>query len=488
MSDIVLRVSNPKPLIIGLFGFALLWIVASATIGLAEDEAYYWTWSKNLQWGYYDHAPMVAWWVRAGTAIFGDTTLGVRFIASLATLTTAFAMWRTVAILVGKDQANLCTLVYCALPMVIGNAVVITPDAPAMLFWALTVWAVAERLASGNRNWWLVAGFFVGLGLLSKYSVLFLGTGLLLCVITSRELRSDLLRWQIWIGGIIAVLLFTPVIWWNANHEWVSFMKQAGRVGQGNGYDPRYFPEFLGAAFVLFHPAAVILGGIGLVRYASMRDFVLSRSAHLAVSTSLPFLVYLIWHAQFARVQGGWPAPLCFAFVLGLATVLMMPKYERLSKSIVPIGAFFALVFFAAALSPIGYARGEVDKTNQLRGWDVFSEEVQALATRENLAWIATSSYATTAQLRWALRNNPNSVPVIQLNERSRYSFEAHVEPALIAKPALFVERARLDFAFLSERFDVQMPLKTLTRGIGGKAGEYLAIRLSRPKAEPLSP
>src|SRR5512144_3013452 len=79
----------------------LLRLVAAAFTPLTFDEAYYWTWSKHLAGGYYDHPPMVAFVIRAGTMIAGDTELGVRLVSILLALPMSYAVYRAAAILFG---------------------------------------------------------------------------------------------------------------------------------------------------------------------------------------------------------------------------------------------------------------------------------------------------------------------------------------------------------------------------------------------------
>lgn len=471
-----------------LLGFAVLWGLAIGFIGLAADEAYYWTWSKNLQWGYYDHAPMIAWWIRLGTSIFGDTNFGVRALGPLAMMASAMALWRTVDLLTDRTKANICALVFCSIPMVWGNAVIVTPDTPAMLFWALSLWAVAERLASGNRNWWLLVGLFAGFGLLSKYSILFLGAGLFLCIVTSKDLRRDIFSWQLWLGGVIALLLFAPVVQWNASYDWISFSKQFGRIGETKNYDPRYLPELIGAVFFLFFPGTVIFAVIGIFHFWKSKSKELSVSAHLAVMTSLPFILYLIWHAQFARVQGNWPAPLCFAMVLALANILTVPNYKKFVNGLAPVGMAIMVLVFIYAGSPVGFIQGNADKTNQMRGWDEFGAKVLNVALSQNTKWIATNSYTLTASLRWALRNQPKAIPVVQLTERSRYTFEAQPEANLLKEPAIFIANSLADHSFLTDRFSKTTPIPPVKRGIDGQAEAYQLILISDPISEVLSP
>ena len=80
--------------------------IVAAVTPLAFDEAYYWQWSKNLAWGYYDHPPLVAFIIRAGTAIFGDTSFGVRFVPLLLSVVATIAVWRAGAILLESEHAR----------------------------------------------------------------------------------------------------------------------------------------------------------------------------------------------------------------------------------------------------------------------------------------------------------------------------------------------------------------------------------------------
>src|SRR3954453_7197420 len=86
---------------ITVVALVLLRLVAAAYTPLTFDEAYYWTWSKHLAGGYYDHPPMVALVIRLGTMIAGDTELGVRLVSVLLALPMSWAVYQTAAILFG---------------------------------------------------------------------------------------------------------------------------------------------------------------------------------------------------------------------------------------------------------------------------------------------------------------------------------------------------------------------------------------------------
>src|SRR5215475_13149837 len=86
---------------LAILALVALRLIAAAFTPITFDEAYYWMWSQHLAGGYYDHPPMVALVIRAGTMIAGDTELGVRLVSVLLALPMSYAVWRSADILYG---------------------------------------------------------------------------------------------------------------------------------------------------------------------------------------------------------------------------------------------------------------------------------------------------------------------------------------------------------------------------------------------------
>src|SRR6188472_4090880 len=84
-----------------ILALVALRLVAAAFPPITFDEAYYWMWSKNLAGGYYDHPPMVAFVIRLGTMIAGDTELGVRLVSVLLALPMSWAVYQSAVVLFG---------------------------------------------------------------------------------------------------------------------------------------------------------------------------------------------------------------------------------------------------------------------------------------------------------------------------------------------------------------------------------------------------
>ena len=170
---------------------------------LAPDEAYYWIFSRALAPGYLDHPPMVALWIRAGTAIAGQGALGVRLlgplagaIGSLLLFDASERLWpsessrREFGTRARRGQAGVTAAALLNATLLAGvGAVIMTPDTPLLFFWTGCLWALARLLRSGRPVWWLAVGVFAGLALASKYTalLLWLGIGLWLSWVPSQR-------------------------------------------------------------------------------------------------------------------------------------------------------------------------------------------------------------------------------------------------------------------------------------------------------------
>src|SRR3979490_1660677 len=214
-----------------ILALVALRLIAAAWMPVTLDQAYFWMWSKVLAGGYYDHPPMVAFVIRLGTMIAGDTELGVRLVSILLALPMSWAVFRTASILFGgwRVAAPATILLNVTLMAAVGTMIV-TPDAPLLVASSFVLFFLAKVLETGRGAWWLAVGAAVGAALLSKYTALFFGPAILIWLVSVPKLRRWLISPWLYLGGVVALAIFAPVIWWNADHHWVSFIKQIGRA------------------------------------------------------------------------------------------------------------------------------------------------------------------------------------------------------------------------------------------------------------------
>src|SRR5258708_9437915 len=176
--------------VLTVLGLVALRLVAAAFTPLTFDEAYYWMWSKSLAGGYYDHPPMVAYVIRLGTMIAGDTELGVRLVSILLALPMSWAVYQSAAVLFGGKRvaATAAILLNVTLMAAVGTMIV-TPDAPLVVASSFILFSLAKVLETRPGPWLLAVGLAAGIALLSKYTALFFGPAILICLVAVPQFR-----------------------------------------------------------------------------------------------------------------------------------------------------------------------------------------------------------------------------------------------------------------------------------------------------------
>jgi 4-amino-4-deoxy-L-arabinose transferase-like glycosyltransferase len=386
----------------GLGTLTALRLLAAATIPLAPDEAYYWVWSHALAPGYLDHPPMVALWIRVGTALLGQTALGVRLLAPVSTLLASVLLFDAGRVLFDPRRAAWAVLLLNATLLLGVGAVIMTPDTPLLFFWTLALWAAARIAAGGGGLWWLAAGLFGGLALDSKYTALFLWIGVGAWVLLHPKVRFWLGRWQPWAAIVIGLVLFAPVLAWNAAYHWASFARQGGRLADWRpARAAQFLAELVGGQIALATPLifALCLGGLA----ASWRRRHDPRWA-LLLALSLPSIIVFVQHALGDRVQGDWPAIIYPALALGAAG---WSARIALNRAAVALGFGITLAVYAQAGYPQAGTRliplpPRLDPiAHQLSGWPALEGQLSAAARETGARTVAVVGYAPASELAW---------------------------------------------------------------------------------------
>src|SRR3984885_15362054 len=153
----------------------VLRIVYASSIELRTDEAYYWTWSKENVLSFLDHPPGIAWFIRFGTAIFGDTNFGVRFAGVLAMLVMQLLLADIVRRVTHDFRAVVLAVLMPEAAVYYGLLMAkVAPDVALIPFAVAMLWSLVRLGESGDPRWWLAAGVFAGLALLSKFTAIML--------------------------------------------------------------------------------------------------------------------------------------------------------------------------------------------------------------------------------------------------------------------------------------------------------------------------
>ena len=338
----------------------------------AEDELYYWTWSKNLSLSYFDHPPMVAWWIALATKLFGNSLFSIRLPACL----THFFLF----LILGKHSSPKSVLYFLLLtPLSLFGALFMTPDIPLLLFWLLYVqWTVSvEQTLSAwgddpvsrvyqprpiSSFTWIQGGFLLGLGLLSKYTMA-LAPLCLLFLLFKYQLRS----W--WRGfllhGLISMLVFSPVLIFNFQTHFKPFLFQWTHIQQQVPFSFLY--TFLGNQVLLLGALPFLLTPWIILNYT-----LLSRISSARVFTYFFFipLAFFIYKATHRFLEANW-ALVAYISFWPLASYFLKVSSFRLGKGICLALAFVVPLSLSGLIAmhlikPVSFISTSQDRLSKL--------------------------------------------------------------------------------------------------------------------------
>jgi 4-amino-4-deoxy-L-arabinose transferase-like glycosyltransferase len=404
---------------------ALRLALAAAT-PLVPDEAYYWEWSRRLAPGYFDHPPGIALLIRAGTLLFGDTPFGVRFFSVLAGVATLLLVVDLARRHGGARAAWYAAVITTCVPLAAAGLVLAAPDAPLLLAYALGLNALDRALAApagsrDSRTWWLVAGVAVGFGLASKYTAVLLPLGVLLAFVARPSLRHRLRTAEPYLASLVALVLFAPVVAWNARHEWASFafQLQNGLGSSGSGSPLGRILDLLANQIVLVSP--VLFGVLGLAVILNLRQKADDRRFTLAMVavTTFGFFAYA---ALRERVEPNWQAPAYLPGFALLALVVAAGRWKRWFRTGSAVGGAMIALIYLQSLYPVLPVPARKDPMSRGYGWEMLARAVETAAPPPGSGdggstWIGTNRYQDAAQLAFLLPNRP---AVFSLNIENR--------------------------------------------------------------------
>ncbi len=405
--------------------------IYAGVIELRTDEAYYWTWSKENVLSFLDHPPMIAWFIRFGTAIFGDTNFGVRFAGLVAMLATQLLLADIVRRVTHDIRAVLLAVLMPEAAMYYGLLMAkVAPDVALIPFAVAMVWALVRLVEGNDPRWWLAAGAFAGMALLSKFTVVMLLPAVLAFLLIPDWRRRWLSSPYPWAAALTAAAVFSPVLIWNAQHDWASFRFQSVRAVATHELSLRTVGDFFGLQFFLVGPILlpVLLSAVTLTAWRGFRrrDAI---SILLSAGVIVPFL-YFLWKSLTLRIGDTWPMFLWpIGFAAAAINIAMLPREgwpvwmikSTVRWANIAVASGIVLVvgsFLYSVVIPWNFF-GKADPIGGEAGYEQVASRARAEMQKIGATWIATTDYRTYAMLRWFLKGQ---VPVVQVNERGRFA------------------------------------------------------------------
>lgn len=464
----------------------LVRLILGALTPLFPDETYYWDWSRHLSGGYFDHPPLIAWLIRFGTLIAGDTPAGVRLGPIIAGTLAGLFIADSARRLTGDRAAVNAALVFALMPLSAAGLVLATPDAPLFACAAATIWAVIRALDAPARSraalqWWAVAGIFLGLAMASKYTAVLLPLGIVVALLVRRGLRHRLAEPGPYVATVIAVVVFSPVIVWNAEHGWASFAFQLSHgLTRATGSVLKRELDLVGGQLGLVTPVLFVMLVLAVVRSGHT-----GTRALLAIVATVVF-GFFMYSATKRRPEANWPALAYVPGILVLVAHAGTPRWDKWLRGGLVLAGVLTAVTYVNTFTPVLPVPARRDPVARSHGWKELADSVNQtygprLSISSHRTWVGADRYQEASELAFHLPDRPQTFSLNLTTRPNHYDFwpqfpeRAHPRDGLL----LVVDEVAGEhptLKSLSQHFEsvVQKEMVTLARE--GDPVKYLRI------------
>lgn len=415
-----------------LFSLFRIYYIQNGPLDLSPDEAHYWEWSRRLDLSYYSKGPMIAYLIYLSTSIFGDTVFGIRIMAVIFSALSSILLYSLGKNLYDEKVGLSSAILLQIVPLFSAFGVLFTIDSPFIFFWILSLFlfwkAINRKALSVMRNefeeneinpshitdhssliYWRFLGLSIGLGLLTKYTMVFFYPCAFLFLLLSKEYRKLLLTKGPYIAFIISLIVFSPVIIWNANHDWITFKHTAGQahIAEGIRISLKSFFEFLGSQFGVITPLLLVLMAVSVWRLRKKREGAFLFWFLISV------IAFFLLKSMQAKVQANWALPGYLSGIVAFSA-FYMKRFHSEGKGIkilIAVAVLLSVIITAIAHYPsIINLPVKQDPTLRLRGWKELGAEVTNIYERKSVnrpVFIFSDRYQVSSELAFYVKGHP---------------------------------------------------------------------------------
>ena len=329
----------------------IMHMIANSQYGFHRDELAMFDYARHLDWGFVDFPPLAPFIMRVGYELFGGSLPGIRLFGALAQSLTVLLAGLMARELGGSRWAQVTAAVAAGIApwsLLIGSVLVYTTL--DYLWWVLIAYLMIRLLKSENPRWWLGIGAVIGLGMQTKYSIVFLIAGIVAGVILTRARRYLLSPW-LWAGVLLAVLIFLPNLAWQAQHDFISldFLSSIHardiRIGRTETFlkDQTYISAnlvtiplwILGLGFYFFAPAGRRFRTLGWMFVIPFALLYASKGRGYYLAPAYPMLLAAgaVWLGQGITRLSTWKA----RFAQGFSWVTLAAGFIVFSSLVLPL-------------------------------------------------------------------------------------------------------------------------------------------------------
>lgn len=308
---------------------------------LSFDTYYYWEWSRHLALSYYDGSPMIAYFIKLATLLFGNTLFALSLVGIVIAALTSGIIYKTARFFLSKEASCIAMFSWLFSPLVTLDILKQTTyDTPLVLFWAFTLYYTVKFLKTNKISTLYLIGACSGLLMLSKYSGIVLILALLIFLIFS-SYRSLFKNKHFYFSLLLALLIFSPVIIWNYQNHWQSFIYQLTTHQLNATVHP--LQNVTQTFFKVFLPCLNIMLILPFLNRQDALNIESKLSIKLCRIISITFLCFYLYTASKANIREYWLTPYLISSSLLLGHCFDVFPYRKLAISLISIYCLISL-------------------------------------------------------------------------------------------------------------------------------------------------
>jgi len=454
-------------------------------VGIIPDEAYYWTWSLQPDWCYWDQPPGIAWVHLWWGKLAGDSPAALHGLALLCSFLASVFSYGLLRQVLGERMAFWSILATQLVPLFAAGSVLILHDSLLLVFVPLAWWALVVAIDQDRPHYWLLVGLVLSCALYAKLSALMLGAGFALAALAHPVGRRHLGTPWPYLGAFLAAVLFSPVLLWNIKHDAILFYA-VDRLS----HDPEVVGlqrllsmlEYLAGQLGVITPVLAVLGLIGAGAAIRRRNTEDGRRRLLLAVPALFILIYFWFNSFGAAVQANWPAMAWLALIpLGLELAAIRKREGRAAFR----WALHLGVLLAVTVTVLMHWQGlsrlyplPKDITDQFYGWERLAKRVRIEQANYGPEALMTVRYQIAAELVYHLGDRPEVYTIDNAHRGSQFTLWQDYAK-LVGQDVLFVD-PQLMPGKLARHFSSVTELAPFVRRRSGRTVETLHFYLGR--------
>lgn len=426
-------------------------------INLGPDEAQYWSWSTDLDFGYFSKPPMIAWLIASTTRLFGHSEAVIRLSSPLLHAATSMVIFATAKRFYDDRTALWAAVVYATVPAIAFSSALITTDVPLLFFWSIALLNFHKLLETKATDHAIYTGLAIGAGFMSKYAMIYFPLcAFVFVAITARHRWIFLSKQSAIIIGV-AILCVLPNVYWNFQWGFPTFTHTAANANwQGDMYNFDKMLEFIGGQLGVFGPVLFILLIIGFVQVIRTRasNENLSNDTFL-LCFCLPILAVAITQSFLSRANANWGVT---AYVAG--TIFVTAWTLRQNWRAILLGstlfhvAFAGFLYLLISVPGLIEATGRSNEFKRVREWDTMGARILEVAASAPYEAVMGDDRLVTAELLYYVRPRQTSIAQWEDDGHITHHFELTIPMTKEQGRAVLLVSKKKDPASILEQFD----------------------------------